>query len=142
MAIIGNRILFWVLAPFVAFVAFLLPLSVDVWTFARVGLSVAWVGLCGLVLLTLRDPVRFRWAARSLTGLVFSTYAAYLVSTLAGSASPFAFAGWRDPPSLGGAIVGFLIVGLPCLWYTVLGRWSVSREDTWTKPSGKNDPRR
>src|SRR5215204_6805062 len=122
----GSRFIFWALAPVLLFCAALLPSLVSEWTAPRViFVSLVEVFLFSLIL-GLYDPQRFRWATRCVTGVVFCAYLAYVVDEAflsvkgAGSAS-----GGRPGLSPWKAIAGFIAIGLPCLWYTMFGRFSL-----------------
>lgn len=109
----GSRFIFWSLAPVLAACAAALPLLVGEWTAARVlFVALAEVLLVSLIL-ALYDPRRFRWAARCVTGVVFCAYLLYLIDS--------AFAGGSSSLK---PVMGFIVIGLPCLWYTIFGRFS------------------
>ena len=72
--------------------------------------------------LTLYDARRFTWAARSLAGLVFLGFAAYLVDELLSPSGPNAGPGARSAHSLTEALLGLVFIGLPCLWFSLWGR--------------------
>lgn len=77
----------------------------------------------------LYDFRRFWWATRSLTGLIFVGYAGYVVYECFFSGRTF---GSDGPASPQRAIAGLLIFGLPALWYTVFGRFSLRKTEIGT----------
>ena len=122
----GSRFIFRALAPVLALCGIGLPFFITRWSVTSL-LCVSLVeALLLAFILGLYDPRRFRWATRCVTGTVFCAYLAYLVDELflsgksieAGSAS-------RAEASPRNAIMGFIAIGLPCLWYTIFGRFSL-----------------
>lgn len=109
----GSRFIFWSLAPVLAACAVGMPLLVAEWTAAYVVFVVLAEVLLVSLILALYDPRRFRWAARCVTGVVFCAYLLYLVD------GAFAEGSSSVKP-----LMGFIAIGLPCLWYTIFGRFS------------------
>jgi hypothetical protein len=72
----------------------------------------------------LYDARRFWWAARSVTAIVFAAYAAYLIDEFFLSGRPFAPTP-RSVASPWNSLLGFLAIGLPALWYTLFGKFSL-----------------
>lgn len=126
VAFSGSRIVFWGTAPVLLAAAVALPLSVEDWTSTRAVLSVALSFVCLLAIPALRDARRFRFAARSVTGLVFLAYVASLLAEAAEEGADLRPTP-RSDASLFNATKGLLVIGLPCLWYTVFGRFSPRR---------------
>lgn len=108
----GSRFVFWALAPVLAACAVVMPLLVGEWTAARFAFVALAEALLVALILALYDRRRFRWAARVVTGVVFCAYLLYLVD------SAFAEGSSTKP------LMGFIAIGLPCLWYTIFGRFS------------------
>nr|AIA11614.1 Unknown Function [uncultured bacterium] len=122
----GSRFIFWSLAPILIFCAAVLPLLVTRWTAA----TFFWVTLIESLLVSLTlglfNPRRFRWALRCATGIVFGAFLAYAVDEIFLSGKSLeAGSGNRAEVSPRNAIMGLLIIGLPCLWYTLFGRFSL-----------------
>jgi hypothetical protein len=136
----GSRFIFWSLAPvligFAALLTAVLPLEST-----RYGIAVGliWI-LCLSLVIGLYDPIRFRWALRVVTGIVFGLYAIYVVEEL-----------WkyfvldtgrltsnRSTPSVVTSLLGFIVIGVPCFIFTVKGRfgWSKAIDDV---PSEENN---
>jgi len=69
-------------------------------------------------------------AFRAVAGSVVAAYAAYLIYELCFSGKPFTLDGARSEASPKNAILGFLVIGLPCLWFTLFGRFTFSRKQT------------
>lgn len=114
----GSRFIFWSLAPLLLLCAAALPFFITRWTVAAfLGVSLTEALLFAFIL-TLFDPWRFKWAARCVTAIVFCACLAY-------AADAIFFGGEsRDAPSPRKALSAFVAIGLPCLWYTLLGRFS------------------
>ena len=121
----GSRFIFWSTAPVLLLCAAVLPLLVNEWDTARVLFVAAVEALLLLLTLALYDPRRFAWATRCVTGIVFCAYLAYAVDELFLSGKPFEIvAGSRSAATPRNALMGFVVIGLPCLWYTLFGRFS------------------
>lgn len=81
---------------------------------------------CLLCIPAVINAKRFWWAARSATLSVFLIYALYLVVTIREDFSQGgSFANHKE------ALSGFVAIGIPCLLYSVVGRfkWSEPRMD-------------
>ena len=124
VAFSGSRFVFWGTAPFLLGGAFAIPLSVHDWTLQKALLVTALSTACICALFALRDAQRYPWAARTLTGLVFAAYAGYLCDELLFSNAPIVPTR-RSEASPWNSIVGFAVIGLPALWYTLLGRFTL-----------------
>jgi hypothetical protein len=128
----GSRFLFWAISPF---------LLVGGWCF----FGLAWwpigdngpparfvnagLGLfCWLLILFLYHPERFWLAGRIITGTVFLVYLAYLISEWVWDAQDLGIGKPRSSATPLNATLGFLIIGLPCLWWTLFGRFSLRRQ--------------
>lgn len=122
----GSRFIFWALVPILLFCGAVLPFLVAEWTAPRViFVSVVEAFLLCLIL-GLYKPQRFRWATRCATGVAFCVYLAYLVDEVfLRSKSAGVFSGSRSEASPRNAVAGFIAIGLPCLWYTIFGRFSL-----------------
>jgi len=83
-----------------------------------------------LLFIGLYDPVRFRWALRCVTGVVFLAYLGYLIDMIVVEKRAFAWPkrpGSRADASPTDALLGLLLIGFPSLWYTVTGRFAIRR---------------
>ncbi|MFL6332192.1 MAG: hypothetical protein ACJ754_02510 [Pyrinomonadaceae bacterium] len=123
----GSRFIFRALAPVLLFCAVVLPFLVAEWT----AWGVLFVSLVEALLLCfmlgLYDPQRFRWATRCVTAVVFCAYLAYAVeSVFLGGEGAGGAGGGRSGTSPQNAVAGFIAIGLPCLWYTIRGRFTLS----------------
>jgi hypothetical protein len=129
----GSRFIFRALAPVLLFCAAVLPFLVSEWTAPRViFVSLVEVLLFSLTL-GLYDPLRFSWATRCVSGVVFCAYLAYVVDeTFLSGVSAGGASGSRPGPSPWKAMAGFIAIGLPCLWYTMFGRFSLRDEGRQT----------
>jgi hypothetical protein len=127
----GSRFIFWSLAPVLALCGVGLPFFITRWT-ATAFLVVASVEvLLVAFILALFDPRRFKWAVRCVTAVVFCACLAYAFDA-------FFFAGdSADTPSQKNAFMAFIAVGLPCLWYTLFGRFTRKVEHEQTVKSGE-----
>ena len=127
----GSRFIFWSLAPVLILCVVGLPFFITRWT-ATAFLVVALVeALLLAFLLALFDPWRFKWAVRCVTAVVFCACLAYAVDAL------FFAGGSADAPSQKSAFTALITGGLPCLWYTVFGRFSRKVEHEQTVKSGE-----
>ena|SRR2546430_6590438 len=126
----GSRFTFWSLAPILALSAVLLPFLAGKWTVSSFFFVVPIEALFVALILALFNPQRFWWATRSVTGIVFCLYLDYAIEEvfLSGKGWEVGF-GSRAEASPLNAILGFIVIGLPCLWYTLFGRFSLKRAD-------------
>lgn len=129
-ALSGSRFLFWALAPCLLFSSIIVPLSIGEWTPARVAVAAVWSISCILGIFALYDARRFWWATRSVTATIFVAYAVYLIYEFVFDVKPFELVGSRSEASPRNSLLGFVIIGLPCLWYTVFGRFSFRKRPT------------
>ena len=82
--------------------------------------------MCAALLAGFWLPARIgHWAFRGLAGLIFLTYAAYVVYELFFTNTPFKISGRHSAASPFNALLGFLLIGLPGLWYSALGRFTL-----------------
>ena len=113
-----SRSLYWILAPFLVITAIALPLLIDNWTIGRaiimIGLELFMIGL----LIGLWDIWRFEWALRSVAGLIFLAYVAYVASMLMQGVWA---SGARSKSSIVNAIAGLLFWGAPALGFAIKG---------------------
>ena len=118
----GSPFIYWTLAPILLFSGAFLSFVVEDRLSVR-GLMVIWLQIAIIMLvLVLTDPKRFHWAARCLTGMIFLSYTGYLVNQVWGREQLMTVAGRSESSPLN-AIMGLVVIGLPCLWYTVKGRF-------------------
>lgn len=116
----------WVLSPALLLFAIVMPLLTESWTLKQVVLMAGVELICACLLGALWLSGHLREVAlRGLAWLVFLAYAAYLVDRVWFSSEPFQAWEPRSKASPRNALLGFLIIGLPCLWFAVLGRWTI-----------------
>ena len=122
----GGRLMRLILTLALLLFAAVMPLAVDDWTLKR-GLFMAGLELMCIALVTgFWLPPRWRQRAfRLLTALVFLAYAAYVIDEFFFSQKPFHFIGHHRGASPFSALMGFLCIGVPCLWYTLFGRFTL-----------------
>jgi len=123
----GSRFLFWLLAPLLLAFTVLTAVFRPRWS---VGSAAAIGGLdllAVLMILALYNPKRFQWAGRAATGLVFLAFLVYLVDEI-GSGHSWHFGPHSEPSPLN-ALLGLLIIGVPCLRYTLVGRFGRKQEN-------------
>ena len=116
----GSRFIFWALAPFLLLFAIVLPLTIVDWNQKRVVLVALLDLLAVLLAFGLYNPRPNEWALRMVTGLVFVGYASYVVLELYAGA-PLKLAGTRGEVSLRNALLGLLVLGWPCIKFTLQG---------------------
>jgi hypothetical protein len=122
----GSRFIRWSLSPFVLLFAVLMPLAIEQWTPARVALMAVMECMCLALLAGFWFPARFGvWAFRGLAGAVFLSYTGYLIYEFCFSTTPFRLFQSRGEASPRNALLGFVFVGLPSLWYALLGRFTL-----------------
>lgn len=132
----GSRIIRWSLTPFVILFAILMPGLLDKWTPMGIVVMAGMEFMCIALLAGFWLPSRFgRWAFRGLAGAVFLAYLAYLIDEFFFSETPFSMFESRANASPRNALLGFIVIGLPSLWYAILGRFSLSP----TQPESKID---
>jgi hypothetical protein len=101
------------------------PPLIPEWTWSAI-LVLAVIEIMGFSLLAgFWLPPRYgRWALRGLAGLVFLAYTLYVVDELLISVHAVSPAEPRRGSSPLKAFGGFMAIGLPCLWYAALGRFT------------------
>jgi hypothetical protein len=114
----------WTLSPFVLLFAALMPFLIPAWTPASVAIALGMELICLALLAGFWLPARFGHSGfRLLAGLVFLAYSAYLIFEFFFSTAPFKLIQARSETSPRNALMGFVIIGLPCLWYAIFGRF-------------------
>lgn len=122
----GSRFLFWTLAPVLLLFIVLTTVLHPRWSAESRSILFGLDLLALLMILALYNPKRFHWAGRAAMGLVFLAFAAYLIDEIArGDSWHF---GPRSEPTPLNALLGLLIIGVPCLRYTLLGRFGRKSE--------------
>ncbi len=128
----GSRFIFWSLGS-VLLLGGASFLGLAIWAFPDAGqttrLGMALLGLfCLAGVPVLYDPKRFRLVSRFLTGVVFLGYLCYFVSEWAWHSDDIGLVNPRNAESTPvNATRGFLVIGLPCLWWTLFGRFTFRR---------------
>lgn len=118
-----SRFMFYCLAPimlaFVALMPILIPKH-DLKTWLVLGPIEI---LVVLGLLVFYNAKKFWWCGRVASGIIFAAYVAYLVSMIV---EGIWFDGWRlSASSAPNAILGMIFIGLPSLWFTIFGRFTL-----------------
>ena len=122
----GGRFVRVVLTPFVLLFAVVMPLAIEKWTPAAVAVMVVMEFMCVALLIGFWLPSRFgHWAFRGLAGLVFLSYSAYLIYEFFFADVPFRVSLLHGEASPFNALLGFIIIGLPSLWYLLFGRFTL-----------------
>lgn len=122
----GGRFIRWALSPFVLLFAVLMPVCIDEWTFGRVVLMFGMELMCVCLLAGFWMPPRIGfWAFRVLAGMAAVAYASYLVHEFFFTDKSFTVTDRRSDASPFNALLGFLVIGVPCLLFAVLGRFSL-----------------
>lgn len=92
------------------------------------GMSLLVIG-CIAMMISMLVP-NATWSIRIVTGLVFAAYAWYLVHEwIIDFDGDIGFGRPRSEANPNNALAGFIVIGLPALWYTVLGRFTLRQED-------------
>lgn len=123
VAFSGSRFIFWCLAPVLLLCGVALPFLITEWSATKVAIATVWSTTCLLAIPALYDAKRFYWAARGITAVIFLAYAIYLVQEWLFTEKPFVPTA-RSQPSPYTSLLGFVIIGLPALWYTLFGRFT------------------
>jgi hypothetical protein len=118
----GRGILLAV-TPFAIATAVLVYLLFDQrgWRPMDVALEAVLVAICLCLVLTIANARLFWWAPRVIAFIVFAAYLSYLVYELGFSGQPVFAAGRRGAANPLNAILGFCIIGIPCLLYAIRG---------------------
>ncbi len=116
----GSRFIFWTLAPVLILGAAVFSVSVDYSSPTRVALVIFLDSLAVLLALGLYSPRGNEWGLRLVTGLVFVGYVDYLVEEIR-EGKPLYLTGGRGEESLRNAILGLILIGWPCIKFTLLG---------------------
>jgi hypothetical protein len=129
----GSRFIFRALSPFLVLFVVIMTLTVDTSSAERIILLIGLDAAAVLLIFALYDNRRFWWAARGVTAIVFMAYLAGLVDEI------LRFKAWKTTlqsmESPLSAIDGFIVIGIPSLFYTVLGRFR--RNDDTRGDSGE-----
>ncbi len=134
---IANRVLFWIfVVPLLLLFAAIVPLAAEPRTPQAIAFSSVWVAFCLVAILVVYDYRRFWWATRAFTAVVFALSTSYLVYEIFFSEHPFVLFQTRGEASPRNALLFFISMGLPSLWYTLYGRTSLSPE----KPPAESAP--
>ena len=117
----GSRLVFWTVSPLL--ILFVVGLAHWAWPWSN-ALDVALVAIAVLLIFVLYDVKRFWWAARGVTTIVFLFCVVDFAAEIH-SKKPWQFG--EDSPLE--ALLGLLIVGLPCLRYTFAGSFGPRRRE-------------
>lgn len=104
------------------------PLLLEDWTPTKVIVAAGWSAGCVLAVPAIYDARRFWWAARALTAIIFACYLSYLISEALLSGASFTPTR-RSEASAYNSVIGFVVIGLPALWYTLFGRFTLRKRD-------------
>lgn len=127
----------WTLSPFLILTMLVLPVTVGTPT-SQSNIFMAGMELLGLFLLIgLWTKGRIQKISfRVLAGLVGAAYLAYLVFEFWYSEKPFRLGGSQAGDSPKNALLGFLVLGVPCLWFAVSGRFPYGARNNRLEASG------
>ena len=119
----GSKFIFWSLTPLLFICGVGLPLLITEWNPTIVIVISALSTCCLLAIPALYNAKKFWWAARGVTGIIFLAYLAYLIYEVLLSGESFEITRHSEASPYS-SILGFMIIGLPCLWYTLFGRFT------------------
>jgi hypothetical protein len=126
------------LTPFLLLFAVVMPLAIQKWTPTAVAILVLLELMSIALLLGFWLPSRHRhWAFRGVAGLVFLGYTSYLVYEVFFTNMPFRLPHNRAESSPFNALLGLVLIGLPCLWYAVFGRFTLRTSQLDVKLDGR-----
>ncbi len=130
----GSAFVRWTLSPFILIFALVIPFLIPEWTSAGVAIMVGIEIACLALLAGFWLPTKVaNRAFRVLAGLVFVFYAGYL-------AQQFLFTDVaarifeRRGATPRNALIGFIVIGLPCLTFAIRGRFDPSSEESSDQP--------
>ena len=126
----GSRFIFWSLSPCLVLFAIVMPLSITEWNVARIILVTVMDVAALLLVIGLYNTKKFWWALRVVTAIVFCGYLMLLIDELLHGDTTINRLLRGDSPVE--VIKTFIGVGIPCILYTLLGRFS-RREATKNK---------
>ncbi len=110
-----------------------MPFLIPGWTPTAVAITVGIEIMCLALLTGFWLPARFgHWALRMLAGLVFLAYFSYLIHEFFFSEAPFKVVEERGKASPRNALLGLTLIGLPCLWFSLFGRFTIRAESRRT----------
>lgn len=139
--ITGRQLAFWAITPFLAICAFLPAFLPPPWTPFKIVFAAIWPMTCVLGMLALYDPKKFRWAGRCVAGVIFLAYLGFAVNRLILTSKPREPEQRRSRPAPGDAFLGFIIIGLPSLWFAIFGTFVPGQPDAKSPASlPKPDP--
>lgn len=102
------------------------------------------VATAGLVIATV-SPRRGRWGLKLVTAVIATTYVWYALDQLLVADTAFDPTVSHAEPNPYTALVGFLIIGLPCLRYTFRGMFSANaisgEQECIHRPGAESKPR-
>jgi hypothetical protein len=110
------------LSPFLILFAILMPLSTTAWTVTKAIIIICIDAAALLLVIGLYDTRNFWWALRGVTAIVFSAYLAYLIDEIIHSR--VTLKGLLTGDSPWEVVKAFIGIGIPCLLYTLIGKFS------------------
>jgi len=128
----GSRFIFWCVGPLVLLcglggvIGAAFALASKDW---KAGTALLLLGVSGVCLfLALLNSKRFLWAARVVTGIVALCYVLYFAETYFVEKRVLVPSQTKSEATPWNAIMGFIVIGLPCIWFTVRGRFRNGEE--------------
>lgn len=122
-----SRFVKWALSPFLLlFPVLFMFRAVGCWTEGRTTGFLLCTGLSAICICGLLALWGVRYAGRVVTGGVALLYAWYVVEECyVRFDGNLGWGNGRSADTPLNSIIGFMIIGLPCLFYTILGRFSL-----------------
>jgi hypothetical protein len=125
----SSKFIRWALSPlillFVILMPFLITFCIEKWSLIAIIIMVGMELACIALLLGFWLPPKIsHWSFRVLTGLVFVTHITIFIYVFFFSNDPLRLLGDRGEDTRLNALLGLVIVGLPCLWYSLFGRFT------------------
>ena len=125
----GSRFIFWSLGPLFLLVAGVFAkfayTQFSIGRFGAGGIAIAISLVCVCFFLALLNGPYFWWAGRVVAASVFGAYLWYLLDTWLIHPAPFGIGSSRSSATPWNALCGLVIIGFPCLCYTILGRFTL-----------------
>ena len=115
----------WVISPFVVLTMIILPICSTKWTPESVILmaSIELLGIAFLIGLWSSGAIQ-NYSLRFVTALVLAFYLYYFIHEWFFSGHSFVWNQPRGESSPKNSLLAMFIIGLPCLWFTIFGRFT------------------
>lgn len=125
----GGRFIFWSLTPVIFLFLISVSFFVPEWRAGIVLMLVAFWVIGISLILGMLNPLRFGWAFRIVSAMVFLAYVAYFFTEMLENDWQLKMPRSRGETNAVNALLGLVIIGGPALMYTLLGRFTFRKEE-------------